>query len=130
MLQNTSPILSNDEPITLPRVLVCVFGWGQAYFIQQVHCWLRVVAKGGGGKVDESGRPWFYKSIAEWEEEFFPLLARSAINKYRRNLIGKGILIQVEEINKAYRGGTRTWYPLNYDKLSEYIDQNTRQEGG
>lgn len=125
----SSPILFDDDALFIPKILAVIYGYEKAHFIQQAHHWVRQARKRKGGKIDANNRPWFWRSIAQFEAEFYSLFKRSSINKYRRDLVAEGILLQQEEVSASFPGGSRTWYSLDYEKLNAIYAEYEANEG-
>lgn len=92
-----------------------------ALLLQQVHYWLGIAerSKGRQGKF-EDGRWWIYNSISDWHEQFFFLDERT-VRRLLKRLIELGLLLKKEEIDKGAKGGSRTWFSIDYDRLNEMI---------
>lgn len=126
----TSAMLFDDKAYYIPKVLVAIYGFNIGYFIQELHWRLRGVRRGKGGTLDVNGRPWFFRSLNDYEREFSKIkgMSRSTIQRTINFLVAEGILLKWEEANPKYWGGSRTWYSLNYQKLTalyfEYLKAN------
>ena len=116
----TSPMLFEDKAYYIPQVLGNLFGLNTGYFIQELHWRLRGVRQGKAGALDVNGRPWFFRSLNAYVREFSHIkgMGRSTIQKTIKFLEAEGILLKWEEANPKYWGGSRTWYSLNYEKLT------------
>lgn len=116
----TSPMLFEDKAYYIPQVLTHIYGFKVAYFVQELHWRLRGVRQGKIGAFDVNGRPWFFRSLNAYEREFSEIkgMGRTTIRGIIKTLTKEGILLKWEEANPKYWGGSRTWFSLNYEKLT------------
>jgi len=105
-------LLLDEHPLIILPKLACQIGLEEAIILQQVHYWLL------RSKNEFDGRPWVYKTYAEWQNEF-PFWSIPTIRRKISGLEKNGVLL-VGNYNQ-YKLDQTKWYSINYNKLDKTL---------
>lgn len=108
-----SKLLINEHPLQVLPSLAVAIGLNEAIVLQQVHYWL------SRSQHVIDGRPWFYKSLQEWQREF-PFWSEKTIRTAIKALRDRGLLL-AEHKGSDPRDRT-LWYSIDYDALDALPD--------
>lgn len=114
-----SKVLFDEAPLVVDTVLATKIGLSEAIILQQVHYWIEINKKKKLNYFE--GRYWTFNSIKEWNK-FFPFFGEKTVRRVFGELEKKGILL-TGNFNKLRMDRTK-WYTIDYEKLSEYINNN------
>jgi len=109
--------LLNETPLLIMPSLACHIGLNESIMLQQVHYWLVNAQKANDKAKFNTGRWWTYNSYKEWRENNFPFWSIRTIQRIVANLEKKGLLLKREDADLKAKGGSRTWYSIDYEKL-------------
>lgn len=105
-------LLIDERPIVvLPSLVRCV-GYSKAIILQQIH-WLCGQPK--SGTVLDDGETWIWNSYAEWQEDFFPWMSVTMIQRHVRELESEGFLLHCQP--KKGQWDRTKFYRVNTEKV-------------
>ena len=121
-----SKLLINEQPLQFLPTLAKVLGNSdKALILQQIQYWLNNPKVGK----EADGRKWIRNTVEEWHKQF-PWIASKTVQRYLKDLEGKGILL-TNNLNKLKFDRTK-WYTIDYnelDKLTNALGQSDQMEG-
>jgi len=110
-------LLLDEPPVAIQRSLVRAVGIMEAAVVQQLHYWLQRATKRGS-----DGRPWVYKTYAEWGDEIgiSAKQARGALDRLRTS----GVILSRQN---PHRPEDRTlWWTVDYLALEAICPNGQR----
>jgi hypothetical protein len=113
------------EMIYFTNSLACVLGdANQAAMLQQVFWWMYQAAKDKTGRIGkfEDGRWWTYQEMSDWRERF-SWMSYKTLQRTRKKLEDKGVLLRKDEANPQAPGGVRVWLSVDENRLEQLQDE-------